>query len=232
MPLPYYEVHGDQGPYLLLVHGMLSGRSQWLENIDALKQRCRPVILELWGHGRSASPESSDLYRHSAYTDYFEQIRNDLSIDSWFVCGQSFGATLTASAESQTRIQEQAALIDSHGRAILEQMPIHPKQAKRLPEATRHALLRDADRLDPGGVAKTLRHVADSSITDILSQVTVPNLLVCGTRERPFAQGRKIAEEHLARLEIVTADVGHAVNIQASDIFNSAVAEFIHQHDG
>lgn len=236
---------------------MLSGRSQWLENIAALTQVCRPVILELWGHGRSASPESSDLYRPSAYVNCFERIRKDMGVDDWFVCGQSFGATLTfryvvacperikghiftnsvsafggvdSSAESQTRIHEQAALIDSHGKSILEQMPIHPKHAKRLPEATRKALLRDADSLNPAGIANTLRHVADSSVTDILSRVTVPNLLICGTREKPFAQGRKIAEERLANLEIVTADVGHAVNIQAADIFNKAVIEFIHQH--
>jgi 2-succinyl-6-hydroxy-2,4-cyclohexadiene-1-carboxylate synthase len=254
MPLPYYEVHGDEGPCLLLVHGMLSGRSQWLENIDALKQICRPVILELWGHGRSASPKSSDLYRHSAYIDFFEQIREKIGIDTWFVCGQSFGATLTfryaaacperikghiftnsvsafggvdSSAENQQRIREQATLITSQGRSILEQMPIHPKNARRLPEATRDALLRDADILDPGGVANTLQHVADSSVTNILSQVTMPNLLVCGTREKPFARGLEIAKEHIANLEIVTADVGHAVNIQASDIFNKAVTGFI-----
>jgi pimeloyl-ACP methyl ester carboxylesterase len=258
MPLPYYEVHGDEGPCLLLVHGMLSGRSQWIENIDALKQFCRPVILELWGHGRSASPESSDLYRHAAYIDFFEQIRKELNIENWFVCGQSFGATLTfryaaacperikghiftnsvsafggvdSSTESQNRINEQAALIDAHGKSILEQMPIHPKQAKRLPEASRNALLRDADILNPGGVANTLRHVADSSVVDILSQVTMPNLLVCGTREKSFAQGREIAELHIANLETVTADVGHAVNIQAADIFNKAVIEFIHQYE-
>lgn len=257
-PLPYYEVHGDTGPYLLLVHGMLSGRSQWLENIDALKQICRPVILELWGHGRSASPESSDLYRHSAYIDCFERIRDEIGINDWFVCGQSFGATLTfryvvayperikghiftnsvsafggvdSSAESQKIIHEQAALIDLHGRSILEQMSIHPKNARRLPEATRNALLRDADILNPGGIAHTLRHVADSSVADILFQVTVPNLLVCGTREKAFAQGRKIAEERISNLDVVTADVGHAVNIQASDIFNKAVIEFIHQHE-
>lgn len=257
-PLPYYEVHGDNGPYLLLVHGMLSGRSQWLENIDALKQFCRPVILELWGHGRSASPESSELYRHSAYIEFFEHIRKELGIDTWFVCGQSFGATLTfryvatcperikghiftnsvsafggvdSSAENQHRIDAQADLIVAHGRSILEQMPIHPKHAKRLRPATQNALLRDADSLNPLGIANMLRHIADASVTDILSQVTVPNLLVCGTREKTFEQGRKIAEERIARLDIVTADVGHAVNIQAADVFNKAVIAFIHQHE-
>jgi pimeloyl-ACP methyl ester carboxylesterase len=236
---------------------MLSGRSQWFENLDALKQVCRPVIIELWGHGRSASPESFEYYRHSAYIDYFEQIRNQIDADNWFVCGQSFGATLTfryavacpesvqghiftnsvsafggvdASAENQTRIDEQAALIRSQGRAILEQMPIHPRNARRLPKAARDALLRDADSLNPAGVANTLRHVADSSVVDLLPRLTMPNLLICGTREQPFADGRKIAEEHIPNLAVVAAEVGHAVNIQAADIFNKAVIEFI-QHN-
>jgi len=36
MLLPYYEVREGKGPYVLLVHGFLSSRAQWLPNLDAL----------------------------------------------------------------------------------------------------------------------------------------------------------------------------------------------------
>lgn len=92
---PYYEVHGERGPFLLLVHGMLSGRSQWLLNLPALAAVCRPVVMELWGHGRSPAPEQSEYYTYSHYLEQLEWLREEVGADTWFVCGQSFGATLT-----------------------------------------------------------------------------------------------------------------------------------------
>ena len=35
-PILHYEVHGKDGPLLLLVHGLLSSRAQWLPNCPQL----------------------------------------------------------------------------------------------------------------------------------------------------------------------------------------------------
>ena len=35
-PRLHVDVHDGNGPYLLLVHGMLSSRVQWMPNLDAL----------------------------------------------------------------------------------------------------------------------------------------------------------------------------------------------------
>ena len=91
----YYETHGTGGPYLLLVHGMLSSRAQWMANVAALSGFCRPVICELFGHGRSPSPPSPDAYWPDNYVSEFEMIRKDLDCKEWFICGQSLGASLT-----------------------------------------------------------------------------------------------------------------------------------------
>ena len=52
----YYDVHAGTGPYMLLVHGFLSSRTQWRLNLAALASVVRPVVVELWGHGRSPAP--------------------------------------------------------------------------------------------------------------------------------------------------------------------------------
>ena len=85
----FYEEHGETGPHLLLVHGMLSSRSQWMLNLDSLREYCRPVVVELWGHGRSPSPDDPAYYQPTGYIRQFEDIREALGIDKWFVCGQS-----------------------------------------------------------------------------------------------------------------------------------------------
>ena len=41
----YYEVHEGNGPYLLLIHGMLSSRAQCTRNLSALAKETRPVVM-------------------------------------------------------------------------------------------------------------------------------------------------------------------------------------------
>ncbi|MCH2354682.1 MAG: alpha/beta fold hydrolase, partial [Pseudomonadales bacterium] len=78
MPQPFWEVHAGEGPFLLLVHGFLSSRSQWLSNLKALQQHCQPVVMELYGHGRSPSPNEPGPYHAAAYVQAMEAIRSKL----------------------------------------------------------------------------------------------------------------------------------------------------------
>lgn len=51
-----WEAHNGDGAVCLMVHGALGSRSYWNENLPALATVCRPVPVELWGHGGSPSP--------------------------------------------------------------------------------------------------------------------------------------------------------------------------------
>ena len=91
----YYEVHAGTGPYLLLVHGFLSSRAQWRLNLAALARVSRPVVVELWGHSHSPSPDDPALYAPDTYMQLFDQLRQRLGVARWLLCGQSLGAALT-----------------------------------------------------------------------------------------------------------------------------------------
>ena len=48
----HYDVHEGAGEPLLLLHGFLSSRAQWLENIPVLKSFCRvPLTCMLTAGG-------------------------------------------------------------------------------------------------------------------------------------------------------------------------------------
>ena len=87
----HYEVHEGAGEPLLLLHGFLSSRAQWLEKIPALKSYCTPVTVELWGHGRSTMPEDDALPHPLAYVDQFDRIRREIEAQRRYVAGHSFG---------------------------------------------------------------------------------------------------------------------------------------------
>jgi pimeloyl-ACP methyl ester carboxylesterase len=254
----HYQVHPGGGPHLLLVHGMLASRAQWLANLPALARVATPVVVELLGHGRSPSPADPSAYTPGAYVEGFEAIRRELGCERWFVCGQSLGAALTlryalerpervvaqvftnsnsALADESWRaavvpaMQAMARALAERGRAAFERMPIHPKNARRLPPDVQKALVEDCALHDPAGIALTGLHtVPDSSVRTRFAETKIPTLLVCGTREARFAEQRLFAEQALPSLHVVPANAGHAVNAEASPMFDRAVAEFLRRN--
>lgn len=254
----YVERHEGQGPFLLLVHGMLSSRAQWLANLPALSAFCRPVVVELLGHARSPSPEMPPPYHPRAYVAAFEQLRQWLGAERWFICGQSFGAGLTlryalthpgriigqvftnsasglADAETvaayRANAESRARLLQEEGHRAFEKFPIHPRHARRLPAAVKAAMLADTALHSPRGIAMAFRHTTPNlSVRDEVSETRVPTLLVCGRYEKRFAPSRNYAAAAIPGLETVDLDAGHAVNAEAADGFNEALRRFVMRH--
>ena len=255
---PHWELCGGQGPYLLLIHGFLSSRAQWQPNLDALRQVCRPVLLELYGHGRSPAPAGGECYEPGAYARAIDTIRGQLGVPDWFVCGYSLGAAISlryalefpdrvrghvftnsASAFAEpaevaawrANASESAARIRRGGLAAVERLAVHPKRARRLPPATHDALLADAALIDPAGIAGALEWtLPTASVRTELADNSRPALLVCGRFERRFAPHRQFAEAAMPHLAIADVDSGHAVNMQAAEAFNTAVCAFVERH--
>jgi pimeloyl-ACP methyl ester carboxylesterase len=256
----HYDVHEGNGPYILMLHGMLSSRAQWDLNLAAMQKVARPVLVELLAHGRSAAPEEAGHYHPDTYVRGFEAIRRKLGVERWFICGQSFGAALTlryalrhpecimaqvftnsfsalAGGEAIARYREtseaRAKAVEQGGHEGIRKLPIYPGRARRLPEAARLALVKDAELLQPRGLALSFRHSSPYlSVHDEVSNTCVPTLLVCGAAEKRFQSSYKFAVANIPGLEVVEADAGHAVNIEAADIFNDAVTAWIEQHGG
>ncbi len=250
-PSLYYEVNRGRGPHLLLVHGLLSSRAQWLSNLEALKEFCRPVVVELFGHGRSPSPETHETYTPENYAIEFERIRKEVGAKRWFICGQSLGGALTLlysimypesilaqaftnsrSALSDITLDTYARtvpdLIKKEGRKVIENFPYHPARNPRLPVHIRQAIIEDLKLVSLLGFKNTMLYTAQNMrVHEVLSKTRVPTLLIAGRFEKLFIPFIKIAEERIPTLEVLLLDGGHAVNIDAADQFNQAIREMI-----
>ena len=253
----HVEVHAGSGPPLLLLHGICSSRAQWRPNLAALTTFCTPVVAELLGHGRSASPDDLATYTAQAYFARFEAVRRSLGAERWAVCGQSFGAGLTmgyalaysdrvsaqvftnsASALSALRPpptpQEQAARVAAfvqRGRAALESLDFYPRRTGRLAPAVEDELVADAQLISLEGMARTFAATApEVSVLERLGEITTPTLLVNGRREKSFQPRRDEAAARLPGLEVVDLEGGHPVNLDCVEGFNAAVAAFLGKH--
>jgi len=252
-PVLNYEFHqGAAGPVLLLVHGFLSSGAQWAANIEGMKAFCSPVTVDLWGHGRSPSPDDPALYTPTGYFRQFERIREALGQDRWALCGASFGAGLTlqyalAHSDRVTRQvftnsmsdlawtpnqdegrEARAAAIEAGGKAGLVNMPFHPRFAKRLAPAVVEGLMADAERLDPRGIANAMRYTGHLlSAASRFGETSVPTLLINGLWERAFQKVRTDATKTLPGLEVVDLEGGHSINAEAPEAFNTALRTFL-----
>jgi pimeloyl-ACP methyl ester carboxylesterase len=257
LPRLHVEVHdGAPGPHVFMVHGMLSSRRQWDLNLAAIAQIGRPVVFDLWGHGRSPAPTQDAWYAVPAIHDQFEQVRRALGAERILLCGQSFGAGLTLSyalrhperviaqvftnsnsaLSAPTRFEvsgERLASVQAleqggeAGRAALRRLPIHPARARRLAPEIRELLASEADQADPQGIARLMRHASPAvSVIDALPALACPTLLVNGALEKSFQPLRERLPEVLPACRIVDLPAGHAVNIEAAAGFNQAVVDF------
>lgn len=249
-PTLHYDLHGTHGPYLLLVHGMLSSRSQWLPNLESLSEFCRPVVVELFGHGRSPSPADGWHYTPASYLRQFESIREGLGVERWLIGGQSLGASLTiryaleypqrviAQLATNSRsafsdeewyepMSEQARRLQEQGRGYIEKHPLNPTRGKRLPEEVQTGFAKDSHLVTVTGLANTgLYTVCNAPLRKHLPESRIPCLLINGQWEKKFQPHRDHASKHMQNLRVVDLPGGHAVNLDAALEFNRAVKEF------
>ena len=243
---------------LLLVHGFMSSRAQWMPNLAALGQIAQLAVVELLGHGRSPTPAEAGAYEVASYVAAFDEIRRTIGAPRMFLCGQSFGAGLTIAyalahpshtcghiftnsrsalappghlGDEATRAAE-ADRIEAGGASAVDAMALHPRNARRAPADARDAMVGDAALLSPRGLANGMRYTLPQlSMLDRLAQVEVPGLLINGVWEKAFQPLRALAAEHAPGLQILDLEGGHSINLEAPDAFNLALGNFIRRHD-
>ena len=80
-------------------------------------------------------------------------------------------------------------------------------------------------------MAEALRTTSpELSVAADLGRISVPTLLVNGTRETAFQPLRDLAAQAIPGLAVVDLEGGHSVNLDQAEAFNAAVASFIQQH--
>ena len=248
-------VHEGVGPLALVVHGALGSRSYWNDNLAALAQVCRPVIVELWGHGRSPSPADPAAYTPDAYVEQFELIRADLGAERWVTIGQSMGAALTlryglaypervlaqvitnsSSSFAKTApwherhgdmVDPLAERVLAEGTVILADTPINPGRSRRISGPIRALLAQEFAEHSTLGIAYSLRYTnLQLPLEDRVTEVSRPTLMTLGVQEDRFVELMPRARR-IPGLEVVEIQAAHAVNAQEPEAWNTAVVEFL-----
>ena len=110
-----------------------------------------------------------------------------------------------------------------------------PNGPRRPSNGTAAAALSDSPEVgehdDFAGLAHTARNVMaqrDAHVIDSLATITVPTLVVVGSRDTNFlAAADYMAAKIPGASKVVLEGAGHAANIDAADAFNAATRDFL-----
>jgi pimeloyl-ACP methyl ester carboxylesterase len=86
-------IHPGNGPALLLIHGISSGKDIWLPIMSELSTHFTPVAIDLRGHGDSGKPAHGYLY--GDYIGDLEHVLQHLSLEHPLIMGHSLGGLVT-----------------------------------------------------------------------------------------------------------------------------------------
>ncbi len=250
MPRLSFETYGDpKHPAIMLVHGFMSCNAQWMPNREALSRNYFLVMVELFGHGKSAASIDPADYSIATYTREFEQIREQLGIDAWHLIGQSYGAGLvlhyasacterckgiivtnSRSAFGQVANRPRTQRTRSSNRAFdPRRLPFHPIHARRVPDAVQAAMVQSADALSETTIDLTGSLSSDLFASHLLADLGATVLVVNGIYEKAFQADVEALTVRYRNLKIVRIKGGHSVNIDAADAFNETVLEFLNR---
>ena len=248
----HVELDGEpERPVLVLLHGFMSSSLQWSLNRPGLARHFRLAAVELWGHGKSPSPEGPACYGVDRYVAELERIREGLGAERWTVCGQSFGAGIAIryALAHQGRV---AGLVVTNSRSALNdvareaeaaggleawealdprRLPYHPCHAKRFPPELKARMEAAADAIPARALWRATATTARGlSCRSVAAEIAVPTLLVNGRFETSFQADRDFAAATIPDVEVVDLDAGHSVNVEAPAEFDRAVIDFATRH--
>jgi len=86
----YYEIAGKGEP-LVLIHGSFGDRRFWDLQFTELSKKYKVLRYEVRGYGRSALPDSTEVYRDS---DDLNALMDFLKIKKAHICGLSLGSII------------------------------------------------------------------------------------------------------------------------------------------
>lgn len=240
----------------VMLHAFPIGANQWEPQMRSVPAGWRLITPDLRGFGGSTEPDSLSALAISDYAGDVADLLEELSISRAVIGGLSMGgyaalallqsaphliealvlADTRATAdtpEGRANRRNMLALVDREGPSGVarEMMPkLLGKTTRELNpaiEAQVRRLIKQQSPVAIRGAIHRMMHRPDS--TALLSQVTVPTLVIVGEEDEltPPEESRRIAEAVAGATLVTIPAAGHLSNLEQPDAFNAALNGFL-----
>lgn len=249
-----YEVQGD-GPAVVFLHGIGGHRGNWADQLGSFSRHYRAVAWDARGYGDSDDYDGP--CRFEDFSDDLAGLLDHLDVERAHLVGLSMGGRILmdfavryagrvrslaiagsfpsfGSALTPEQQQEYMRLRREPLRRGLSFAQLAPQLVASLvgPQANAQVRERMTDsmtRLRPDSYLKTLEATLHFDRTATLGAIEAPTLLLYGQFDAlvtPEA-GRQVQQAMRHAEYRVVEGVGHLINLEAPDVFNALVLDFL-----
>ncbi len=246
------------GPLLVLLHGLTLDSREWRRQLDELSDEFTVVAWDAPGSGRSSDPP--ETFRLPEYADSLAQFITALGFERPHVAGLSFGGAMAlelysrhptiprtlilASAYAGWAGSLPAEVVEPRVRGALRDADLPPEHWVRgfLPTLFSgsaqteivHEVRAIVSEFHPAGLRTGARALAEADLRDVLPRIDVPTLLLYGDQD--VRSPLTVAEDLHAKIPrsrlVVISGVGHLIDVEAPERFNSEVRSFLRSVQG
>lgn len=233
--LRLHHVASGSGPPLVLVHGLSGSRGWWRRNIPALEREFTVYAVDLVGFGRSRRQRPLSIKQGGELLGAW---MDSLGLAAPRLVGHSMGAHMSLHlAASRPGRLGRLVLVASSGLVRGSWW----RMAAKLPQAGLYGALDflpilalDAARAGPRSLYAATLELLRDDVSDLLSWVGCPTLLVWGERDVLItrAMGERLAGAIPGARLVVIPGAGHNVMYDRAAEFNAVVLPFLRGEAG
>jgi len=251
-----YQCRGKGQP-LVLLHGALADSRVWRRQLDDLSDQFMVVAWDAPGCGRSSDPD--EHIGSFEYAGYLAGFIEELGLKKPHLLGLSFGSVLALEfyrlypAVPKTLLLVSAYagwagslppdVVEDRIQMAKKQIELPPQQVVEnwIPTLFKQSVPTDVvEELSaimvefrPAGLKAMLSAAARIDLREMLPTINVPTLLLYGEEDQ--RSPLKVAEEMHSAIPgstlVTVPGVGHVVNLEAPEVFNTEIRNFL-QNEG
>jgi len=254
LSLHYSDLNPGGAPIAILLHGLGATGDSWQLQFPALiESGFRILAPDMRGFGKSTYPEGPNSPQIMAAD--VANFLSRLEVTSVNVVGISMGGTIALQfALDHPSMVDSLLLVNTFARLrpnkisywlfysirfLLIQVLGIPNQArfvvKRLfpypeQEFLRETFYKQIIQANPTGYRSAIRSFVNFNVTDRLSEIQSPTLVVTGDKDSvvPPRTQKELVEKIPNAQHVVINNAGHAVIVEKPEEFNLAILGFLH----